>query len=81
MDYWYNDAQHVGMVYGLHMDVIRFNRLDAEQIAGAHAWEIKCQAQVTERAALRSTVIRQQKRTATNARDKSISRHSDRDVL
>ena len=28
MDYWYNDAQHVGMVYGLHMDVIRFNRLD-----------------------------------------------------
>jgi hypothetical protein len=29
MDYWYNEHDRVGMVYGLHMDVIRFNANDA----------------------------------------------------
>jgi len=29
MDYWYNDTDKVGMVHGLHMDVIRFNAVDA----------------------------------------------------
>ena len=29
MDYWFNDHDHVGMVYGIHKDVIRFNAIDA----------------------------------------------------
>jgi hypothetical protein len=29
MDFWYNERDRVGMVYGLHMDVIRFNATDA----------------------------------------------------
>ena len=28
MEYWYNDRDRVGMVYGIHMDVIRFNATD-----------------------------------------------------
>ena len=28
MDYWFNDSDHVGMVYGIQMDVIRFNVID-----------------------------------------------------
>ena len=30
MDYWYNEPDRVAMVYGCHMDAIRFNRLDAD---------------------------------------------------
>jgi hypothetical protein len=29
MDYWFNETDRVGMVYGIHMDVIRFNANDA----------------------------------------------------
>jgi hypothetical protein len=29
MDFWYNERDRVGMVYGLDMDVVRFNATDA----------------------------------------------------
>ncbi len=30
MRYWFNPTAHVAMVYGIHEDVIRFNRYDGE---------------------------------------------------
>jgi hypothetical protein len=32
MRYWFNEAAHASMVYGIHMDVIRFNEYRRGQL-------------------------------------------------